>query len=128
MADTFEVWEAGRSISENKYLESISYKAGKLVIRLKGTEENAHILTITFNDHFSFKNTNESFRLNSIHRDKFQNGINYSRDSGYLRWIKEETTGVYDDMDFVHYLIGSNDDITDVISASAPVLGYEPSI
>ncbi|HEX8020802.1 hypothetical protein [Mucilaginibacter sp.] len=124
MIDVFEIWEPGKSITENKYLEGISYLDGNLIISLKGLNEKDPVLNITFKNHLSFRNTNESFRIKSLYKDKFQNGLNYSNDTSYLRWIKEETNGVYDEINPVHYLIGSNDDITDVISGSAPILTW----
>jgi len=124
MIDVFEIWEPGKSITENKYLEGISYHDGNLIISLKSLNEKDPVLNITFKNHFSFRNTNESFRLKSLYNDKFQNGLNYSNDTRYLRWIKEETGGAYDDVNPIHYLIGSNDDITDVISGSAPILTW----
>ena len=128
MPDIFEIWEQGKSIAENKYLQSIRYESGILIIALKGLNEDDPVLTITFKDHFSFKSTNESFRLKSLYQNKFQNGVNYTHDSSYLQWIKEETHGIYNDLNLTHYLICSNDDITDVISASAPILNWEPSV
>ncbi|SDH66169.1 hypothetical protein ACRQ5D_19520 [Mucilaginibacter sp. P25] len=122
MADEFNVWEQGNSIAKDKYLDNISYNDEGLTITLKSINENDPILKVTFKTHFSFRNTNESFRINSIYNDKFQNGINYSTDTQYLRWIKEETHSIYNEAGLVHYLICSNDDITDVISSSAPVL------
>ena len=124
MIDVFEIWEPGKSITENKYLEGISYHDGNLIISLKGPKEKDPVLNITFKNHLSFRNANESFRIKSLYKNKFQNGLNYSNDTSYLRWIKEETNGVYDEINPIHYLICSNDDITDVISGSAPTLTW----
>ena len=125
MEDKFELWEPGKE-AINKYLQGFSDGYDGLVITL-GDIDSGNLLKIKFNTYFAFRSTNESFRLKSLYerasiRAPFSNGINISINSEFLNWVKAETHGIYNDMPLVHYLICSNDDITDIVSAETPTI------
>jgi hypothetical protein len=124
MKDIFRIWEPGQEIIKNKYLEGLYNDHEGLKILLREMGENKKVLQVTFKTHFAYRSVNESYRLKSLGEDEFENGINYSNDSKFLRWLKEETHNIYDDLDLTHYLICTNDDITDIISAEEPILAW----
>ncbi len=127
MKDSFKFWEPGRGKTENKYLESFSTDYDGLTILLKGSNTNEKALKITFSNYLAFRTANESYRLKSLHENKsyrcsFVNGINISNDSEFLDWFKSETHDIYNESLPIHYLICTNDDITDIISFDEPIL------
>jgi hypothetical protein len=125
MKDNFTFWEPGKGITENKYLEGINDGYEGLVIFLKEMNQSEKVLKISFNTYLTFRTSNESYRLKTLSLNhQFVNGINVSYNSEFLDWFKSETHHIYDESSPVHYLICTNDDITDVISFNEPVLEW----
>jgi hypothetical protein len=119
MNDIFEIFEPGQELVRNKYLEELHQNGIELILIISEIDSQKK-LKITFANHFTYRSTNESYRLKSLYDRNFVNGINYSKNTKFIKWFKEETHGIYDGINFVHYLICTNDDITDIISADAP--------
>lgn len=123
MKDVFETLNSEIDVT-NKYLQGIYDDINRLRVILKGIDEDDKKLQITFRSYISFRTANESYRLKTLYESKFKNGLNYSSNSKFIDWIKEESRGIYDDLNMIHYLICSNDDITDVISFDEPVITW----
>jgi hypothetical protein len=119
MNDIFEIWEPGQELVKNMYLDELHDDHQGLTLILSGLNSEKK-LKINFLTHFTYRSTNESYRLKSLHDHSFVNGINFATNTKFIKWFKEETHGIYDEMNPTHYLICTNDDITDVISANEP--------
>jgi hypothetical protein len=112
--DKFELWEPTADLPNSPYLCELRHATGELTVLL-GEFESNRILQIKFSSVIGYRVVNETGRLKSFDNSSL---LTYckSTDTEFLRWFKEESEGIFDDFNLVHYVICNRDTIIDVIS------------
>jgi hypothetical protein len=79
-------------------------------------------LEILFDSIVSYWNIDESFRLRTwTESSGTRNGSLFTVEpSAWLRWLRNESGGVLDDVDLVHYAILTNNDCIDIAAEFPP--------
>lgn len=117
---SFEKWIPVEGVPEKLYLEAMhdDYEGFRLL--LKGYEDQ-RMLRITFDPALSYRNTDEGDLLKTINQQDLSGWSLYTvSDSDYLAWFTEESHGIHESDDVVHYAIYTPNDCLDVLSAFPP--------
>lgn len=117
----FEKWIPIDNLAGTLYLEAIhdDYEGFRLL--LKGGAEQDKVLRITFDPALSYRNTDEGDLLKTINTQNFGGWSLYVvSNSDYLRWFSEESHGVHEGEDIIHYAIYTPNDCLDILSSYPP--------
>lgn len=109
---------------EDFYCESLNDDSSGLAIMLRGSK-SLSMLRINFNFFYSYKKTNESYRLQTISQlpdDRYI--ILNVKSSSFLDWLHRESQGIYSEHNIYHFMIITGDDIIDVLSNRIPQVVY----
>lgn len=122
-------WQPIEGIPQTLYLYNLKYDCKNLIINLYDKDLNSPILNINFGDFLAFRIMDEGNFLKEpceideavtkmqLEPGSFQRWTLFTIDnSRYLRWFHEESAGIYADLEIVHYLIATQDDMIDVLS------------
>jgi len=113
--DNFEPWERTESLPQNLYFYGLESGVGNITVLLKGLDTEDKILKLTFIGVLSYRVTQETARTKTIYENPNLRGFKVATNSEYLRWFKEESAGMFDDMNLMHYFISNIDNIIDII-------------
>lgn len=77
---------------------------------------------INFDFFYSYRNTDESYRLKTINelRCMSESSIFISTNSDYLDWFNYESLGIYSNEKQKHYVILTSENVIDVLSLDEP--------
>jgi hypothetical protein len=114
--DKYELWDSIAADLGTFYFFELHNESGFLVIHLKKFGLENEVLRITFDGIIAYQVVQEAGRLKTINDNPSLSTFNISTDSRFLKWIKEESGGIFDDAELVHYVICNSDNIIDVIS------------
>lgn len=124
-------WEPIKGLSANYYVDSISdnMKGFKIVLSEAKNEENkVHII---FKDSiYAYRSTEEGFRLEMLYSLKAKYGAKFYsewsffkiNDSIYLKWLSEQSYGITDRLNPIHFCIFTMNFILDIVAT------YEPKV
>jgi len=118
---SFEKWIPIDDLPETLYLEAIhdDYEGFRLL--LKGDEDHNKTLRITFDPALSYRNTDEGDLLKTIGKQEFEQWSLYTvRNSSYSEWFADESCGIHDDENIIHYAIYTPNDCIDILSVYPP--------
>ncbi len=85
------------------------------------------VLKITFNNHVSYRNTDESFLLKLFgNTDEKLLGKTFYLvcNSDYVDFFNESTMNLYTDWDVIHYAIYTISDCIDILSDQPPIIEW----
>jgi hypothetical protein len=118
---SFEKWIPIDNLVEPLYLEAVHDDHEGFRLLLKGSSDQDKVLRITFDPALSYRNTDEGDLLKTINGQDFGGWSLYIvSNSGYLKWFSEESHGIHEDEDIIHYAIYTPNDCLDVLSAYPP--------
>jgi|GEM_PF-502466 len=117
--DTFEIWQPIEGFKKDVYFFNLQ-DDGELTISVKELDNDNQTLSITFNSALCYRITDESSRNRTTHSTPTFRGFKISKDSEFLRWFKDESSGIHEGRDLKHYLICNIDNVIDVISMVPP--------
>jgi len=89
-----------------------------LTVFLKVLDSDTKTLKLKFDGVIGYRVFDESSRLNSMGEDSSMSEFQTSKNSDFLNWFKEESLGVFDERELIHYMLCNTDNIIDVISGS----------
>jgi len=114
-------WIPINGIPDIFYLDSIFDGKDGVYFNLSCDLENEEkVLVIYFDSLFSYRVTNESYRLKFIMVHNIEKPSFFIvKDSSYISWFKDESFHVYQS-NILHYIILTGNDIIDVISEFKP--------
>lgn len=119
--DNYQKWELGAESTDGLYFFELHDQAGSLIIFLKKFELPNKVLKIQFEGVLAYKIIAEAGRLRFINDNWPLNTFSQSTNSAFLRELYDESGGIFEDSELIHYVICNSDNIIDVISGP-PVL------
>ncbi len=133
--NTIEIWEKwipNNNLAKKYCISNIEHnnKLG-FKVRLLESQSSQKMIEIVFADSVWFyRYTDESFRQDTVaylranYGSKFYANWTFFKikKSKYLKWISNESYGMYDDMDWQHFCILTDHEILDIVA------NYEPEI
>jgi len=127
ISDNIKKWEPVAGIPHQLYLLTLLDNAKSLEIKLQGSDTD-NILTLSFPSYVSYRNTDETSRLKSLNDNKILSSewpIFKSNDTQYLDWVVEESFGISNKHNLIHYIITVGSGIIDVVASQEPQLTWE---
>ncbi len=120
--NNFTKWEPLPEISSHLTCEGLHDDYEGFRILLKGTEPDSLTLRITFDPALAYRNVDEGDLLQTISEIKSpgESSLFIVKNSSWKKWFNEESSGLHNDDDIIHYAIYTADDCIDVLSAFAP--------
>lgn len=131
MTEQWSKWEPVPGLSANYYMESILDTPDGFTIQFFDTNKEEKKVQVIFEYSVSaYKSTNESYRLNTMHKLDERYGKNFYHDwtffkitnSSYIQWLSEESYGITDSLHFMHFAFLTPNSFLDVIAR------YEPEV
>lgn len=120
----FKKWTPIESLPKTLYLEAVhdDWEGFRLLLK---HDEARRILRITFNPPLSYRNTDEGDLLKSINEQDLGGWSLYVvSSSDYLAWFSDQSCGIHEPDDVVHYAIYTPNDCVDVLSAHSPTVEW----
>jgi hypothetical protein len=95
-----------------------------LAITLADGKSRRPVAKLVFQDFLAYRSISESFRLKTWARAGDREGGSLMRvqNSMWVKWLQEESQGVLEEFEVVHYAIYTNDDCIDVVSRTPPLV------
>lgn len=108
--------------SAKLFLDKITDDENGLSIFISTDKERK--LIINFDCFYSYRNTDESYRLNAINklRGMSDASIFISTNSEYLYWFNCESLGIYSKENLKHYIILTSENVIDVVALDEPAV------
>lgn len=131
MTEQWVKWEPVEGLSANYYMESILDTSDGFTIHFFDTNDEEKRIQVIFEYSVSaYKSTNESYRLNTMHKLAEHYGKHFYEDwtffkianSSYVQWLSEESYGITNSLHFIHFSFLTPNSFLDVIAT------YEPKV
>ena len=125
MTDHFEPWLPVEGLIANFYLQSLIQDGNELTLMISTSINDGNLwLKINCRNCFTYRFSQETARLKSLGVNIFGGTpLQRSCNSEYLNWYKEESYGISDQYNPVHYLILC-DDIVEIICDPEPLVDW----
>jgi hypothetical protein len=125
MTDQFEPWQPVEGLIVNFYLQSLALNGNELTLMISTSiDDGNRWLKISCRNCFTYRFSQETARLKSLGMDNFGTSpLTRSFNSEYLNWYKEESEGIAEQYNSVHYLILCND-IVEIICDPEPLVEW----
>ena len=138
--ESWTKWIPIANLAKKYYIKEIldSIDEGfKVKLLENGNQEKG--VTIFFDESvWIYKYTDESFRQYTVAKLNAQYGVDFYakwtffkiENSDYLKWISEESYGMYDNLEWRHFCILTDNEILDIIAVYEPevTLSNQPSV
>ncbi|GAC43779.1 hypothetical protein [Paenibacillus popilliae] len=131
MQENWERWEPVSGLSSKYYIKSLSDSIEGFKLFLFDANDEKKKVEVVFEDSVhAYRSTDESFRQSTINTINERYGTEFYAEwtffkvtnSGYIRWLSEQSYGIAESEPLIHFSILAGDSIVDVIAA------YEPKI
>ena len=122
--DNYELWEPIGNLPRPPYFFELHHATGELTILLKEFDNPDKTLKVKFTGVIGYRVVNEAGRLRSLENSSLSTFCK-TMNSEFLRWIKEESGGIFDDFELIHYVICNSDNIIDVISGPPVIAAWQ---
>jgi len=123
-SDNYQIWgEAVEDLGVLHFFE-LHNELGELTILLKKFGVSDKILRIKFDGVIAYRVVQEAGRLRTINDNPSLKILNTTTNSAFLRWIREESGGIFDDTELIHYTVCNSDNIIDVISGPPVIMDW----
>lgn len=118
-----------------KWLTSLKISGKVIIDKLEDTEEGLSIflsfssysvlkgkkVQISFDSYIAYRNMDESYRAKTFNETGgFKESLYVIEGSKWLRWLHDESAGIYKDDDIKHYTIITEADCVDILSEFPP--------
>jgi hypothetical protein len=114
-------------VNEIYYIEAINDDYEGFRILLRSNNFSDKVLRVTFSNHLSYRNTDESFLLNLWgYTDKEVLGKTFYlvSNSAYVDFFNESTENLYKEWNVIHYAIYTTSDCIDILSDQPPIIEW----
>lgn len=132
MDELWERWQPKTEISQKYYVDSILDNIKGLKIILSDSENEDSKIEIIFDDSVhAYRSTDESYRQKAINYIDEKYGTKFYSEwtlfkltnSEYLEWISNQSFGIADSEELIHFSIVAVDSIIDIIATYEPKIG-----
>lgn len=109
-------WEPINPLPKDLCFVGIKDDLGTLTVMLREIGDEENILEIKFKGVLAYRVVQEGGRLKTLYEFPDFRGFITSVNSSFLAWFNEESRGMFEDWELVHYAICNSDNIVDIIS------------
>lgn len=129
MQEHWTRWEPISNLSKKYYIESISDSMEGFKVLLFEAENPEKKVLVSFSDSVeAFRSTNESYTFLTIdslaekYGSKFFSEWTFFKieNSKYLQWISEQSYGISESYNLIHFCLVATDSIVDIIDTGEP--------
>jgi hypothetical protein len=131
MKEIWEKWEPIENLAAKYYIDAVLDTIEDFKIILSQEDKRNNKIHIIFeNSVDAYRSTDESFRLHLIETLDKRYGSDFYGDwtffkvknSLYIQWLSEQSYGISEDLNFIHFSFVAADSILDVVT------NYEPKV
>jgi len=109
-------WEPITPLPTDLCFAGIKDDLASLTIMLRKIGDEEHVLEIKFKGVLAYRVVQEGGRLKTLYDLPGFRGFVTSDNSSFLAWFNEESRGMFEDWNLIHYAICNSDNIIDIIS------------
>lgn len=122
---SFRDWTPADNFPRKVFVESVTDNRDGLHVVL-GTHRHAKKMHLTFESYIAYRNMNETNRLRTWSQVDMRNHSSFMtiNNSTWIDWLVNESEGLLELINLVHYAIYTDDDCIDVVAPSSPVAGW----
>jgi hypothetical protein len=123
MDEKYAKWEPVEGIENEMWVEALHDDYEGLRVLLKGSSGSSGILSISFPQYYGYRNFDESFRDKLWGKDSFETrnwSLFKTSSSEFIDWLVEESGGVYNKEEMLHYVIKTGADVIEVVAKLVP--------
>ena len=120
--EVYSSWKPLPDVPGRIYCEAVHHDYEHFRVLLKGDETTSRTFRILFEVIVAYRNINESYRLRTWERVHGENmvGLFTVENSKWVEWLREESSGVLNDVQLTHYAIFTPEDCIEIVSEFAP--------
>jgi hypothetical protein len=118
----FQKWTPLESIPDRLYCEAIHDDYEGFRVLLKGEDATSPVLRIGFSSVLAYRKVDEGSLLRTLDLMKNLNKfpLYTVSNSPFVKWLHEESYGIYKDSETIHYAILTANDCIDVLTEDEP--------
>jgi len=129
LQDIYTPWKPIDSVEPvSKFLvDGLHDDAEGFRILLRAEDPTQDLLRIKFENHLSYRNTDESYLLSvwdSIEKNLLGTQFFLVEQSSYIEFLHQMTGNIYEDLELIHYAIYTTSDCIDVITQQSPYVSW----
>ena len=126
MKNRYKKWYPLENIPVHLYCEGLHDDYEGFRILLRGDDPTSPVLRISFSPSLAYRNIDEGDLLRTIYGipDLGASSLFMVENSTWLEWFQEESHGIHDGEDIMHYAIYTANDCIDVLSAFDPTVEW----
>jgi len=123
----FTKWKPISNIPRDLYFLSLCDQFGSLTILLRelGDDKSKRCLKKQFEHTVMYRVTPESSRIKPTDEIPSYDGFWITKQSNLLTWFNDESVGIYNDGDLIHYTICNVDNVIEVITTSDVLASWD---
>lgn len=133
MNEKWEKWHPVEGLPEKVDLPNLCFDKNGLRLEMVGVDHYERII-FQYESTLSFRLTDEGRRLrllsylNDNYGKDFLGKWSFFKimDSPYVRWLNEETYGIYEQYEVEHHAFLTTNEVVEVISATMPIIIISP--
>jgi hypothetical protein len=120
--DAYHVWTPVADVPRLMHCRALHDDYEMFRVLLHSGNASDAVLRILFEQVISYRRTDESFRLKTLHGldGRLPCSLMVVEPSSFIAWLLEESSGVLDGRPLVHYVIMSSNECIDVVSEIPP--------
>lgn len=124
--DLYTVWRPVEGVPARLYCEAIHDDYEGFRILLRGEDANSSVLRITFDPALAYRNIDEGNLLRTLVKvDNIRESSLFTvENSTWIEWFREESDGIYEGREIVHYAIYTPNDCIDVLAEFDPLVEW----
>jgi hypothetical protein len=118
----YQQWNPLESIPDRLYCEAIHDDYEGFRILLKGQETDSPTFRLAFDSPLAYRNIDEGRLLRTLNliKDREKASLYEVKNSPWVKWFHDESLGIYEGRDLIHYAIITANDCIDVLTEFAP--------
>lgn len=124
--EKYKKWEPVKDIPSSLLCEGLHDDYEGFRVLLKGSGDKACTFRIVFGTALAYRNIDEGDLQKTLHSIVCTEpcSLFIVENSTWLKWFQEESYGIHDDEEIIHYAIYTENDCIDILSAYPPVVEW----
>ncbi len=121
--NSIKKWIPAKNIPNSLCIESITDDYNGLKIMLANEHDISQSLILHFSDYYGYRNFDESERLHTLNcypELTVQWSLFIAENTDFIKWLYKESLEIVDRSEIKHYIIGTSNDIFEVLSSEVP--------
>ena len=118
----YQKWNPLESIPDRLHCEAVHDDYEGFRILLRGEEANSHTFRLAFDSPLAYRNIDEGNMLRTLNliKEREKASLYIVKNSAWVKWFHEESLGIYEGHNLIHYALITANDCIDVLTEFEP--------